>query len=306
MKNIIKKGLVSITMSMMLLVAIPTSTINANNKLNLHNHAKAVAAMNLNTGHFLYTKNANKRYAIASTTKLMTLYLTINKINHERNGWNHRVRISNNLSKMSKSPDLGNVRLVSGRKYTVRTLYRASLIASSNPSAITLGKWVGGSNHHFINMMNAQAKQWHINHQAHFVSSSGLENNDLYRYGIRYGKYHDYNRVSARAITTIASHLLKLYPNIVNDAKHRFEYMGHQKMKNENELLKGGYNYQPSLHVDGLKTGYTPLAGYCLVSTSKLPNHNHLIVTTLNDRQGSYDQARLIHKIQSNILKGQN
>ncbi|GAA6237322.1 D-alanyl-D-alanine carboxypeptidase family protein [Apilactobacillus micheneri] len=301
MKNIFKKGSILMTMGLMLFMTIPSNLIHADLKNKLHNSAKSVAAMDLKNNKFIYTKNANKRYAIASTTKLMTLYLTINKVKHERNGWNHRIKISNSLSKMSKSADLGNVKLVAGRKYTVRTLYRASLIASSNPSAITLGKWVGGSNHHFINMMNDQAKKWHINHQAHFVSSSGLENNDLYRYGIRYGKYHDYNRVSAKAITTIADHLLKLYPNIINDAKHRVEYMGHQKMKNENELLKGGYSYHKYLHVDGLKTGYTPLAGYCLVSTSKLPNHDHLILTTLNDKHGSYDQAKMIHIIQTNV-----
>lgn len=287
----------------MLFSIIPSHIIYANN---LHNHAKAVAAMDLNKDKFIYTKNANKRYAIASTTKLMTLYLTINKVKHEHDGWNHRVKISSNLSKMSRSADLGNIRLVAGRKYTVRTLYRASLIASSNPSAITLGKWVAGSNYRFINMMNDQSKKWHINRQAHFVSSSGLENNDLYRYGIRYGKYNDYNRVSAKAITIVASHLLKLYPNIIKDSKNRVAYMGHQRMKNENELLKGGYNYHKDLNVDGLKTGYTPLAGYCLVSTSKLPNHDHLILTTLDDKHGSADQAKMIQNIQTKIESENN
>ncbi|UQS84925.1 serine hydrolase [Apilactobacillus apisilvae] len=274
---------------------------NADFKTSMSNHARAAAAMDLNNHKFLYTKNASKRYAIASTTKLMTLYLAINKVQHEHNGWNQRVKISNNLSRMSKSSDLGNVRLVAGRKYTVKTLYRASLIASSNASAITLGKWVSGSNNKFIHLMNYQAKQWHLQNQAHFVSASGLENNDLYRYGIRYGKYRDYNRVSARAITNIAAKLLDLYPNIVNDAKHRIAYMGSQKMKNENELLKGGYSYDHALHVDGLKTGYTPLAGYCLVSTSKLHNRDRIIVTTLHDNSGSRDQAKMIKSINSSI-----
>ncbi|MEJ6399969.1 D-alanyl-D-alanine carboxypeptidase family protein [Nicoliella lavandulae] len=261
----------------------------------LKNSAKAAAAMDYNSGQFVYSKNGTTKYAIASTTKLMTLYLAIQKAK-QLGQWNHKVRISSSLSKMSKSSDLGNFRMNTGSYYTVHSLYKAALIASSNSAAIALGQYVAGSNNRFITMMNKQADAWDINNQAHFVSASGLENSDLYRYGFKYGSKHDYNKVSARALAIIAHHILSLYPSIVNDADHRYASLDGQTLKNENELLPGGNSYIPALKVDGLKTGYTPLAGYCLVSTSKKNNHR-LIVVTLNDKNGSHDQAKMITAI---------
>ncbi|UQS87256.1 serine hydrolase [Nicoliella spurrieriana] len=261
----------------------------------LKNNARAAAAMDANSGKFVYSKNGSKKYAIASTTKIMTLYLAIQKAK-KLGQWNHRVKISNSLVKMSRNSALGSFKMNSSSRYTVRSLYKAALIASSNSAAIALGQYVAGSNAKFISMMNKQADAWDIGSQAHFVSSSGLENSDLYPYGFRVGSRGDYNKVSARALTIIAQHLLKLYPSIVNDADHRYAKLYGQTIKNVNELLPGGYSYHSNLNVDGLKTGYTPLAGYCLVSTSTKGNHR-LIVTTLHDNTGSKDQARMIAAI---------
>ncbi|MHA8262305.1 D-alanyl-D-alanine carboxypeptidase family protein [Lactobacillaceae bacterium Melli_B3] len=268
---------------------------SAAGKKQLQNHARAAAAMNADTGEFVYDKNGSTKYPIASTAKLMTLYLAIQKA-EKLDQWDHKVKISSSLSRMSKNPVLGNFRMQPGSKYTVRTLYKATLVASSNSAAIALGEYVAGSNSNFIRLMNKQVQSWGIGNQAHFVSASGLENSDLASYGFRYGNYWDYNKVSARALTIIAQRLLTMYPAIVNEAKLRYATAAGQTLKNENGLLKGAHNYSPSLNVDGLKTGYTPIAGYCLVSTSK-KGDQRLIVTTLHDSQGSKDQKRMIAAI---------
>lgn len=124
-----------------------------------------------------------------------------------------------------------------------------------------------------------------------------LENSDLYPYYIRYGSHYDYNRVSSKSLGVIASHLLKLYPAIVNDAKmYRYHQSG-QTLRNANELLAGGLGYDVALHMDGLKTGYTPFAGNCLVSTSQLPNKNRVIIVSLHDKFNAYGQYRMYKMI---------
>ncbi len=265
-----------------------TKAMNKYNKT-----SSATYAINMDTNQVYYQKNATSKRAVASTAKIMTLYLAIQKAQTTKNGWNQKVKISRSLANMSRHHSLGSYVLKANKQYTVRNLYKASLIASSNSATIALGQWVSGTNNKFIKKMNAQVKAWGISSQARFVSSSGLENSDLYPYYIRYGSRYDYNRVSAKALAVIAANLLRLYPAIVNDAKlYRYHQSG-QTLKNANELLAGN----AALHVDGLKTGYTPLAGNCLVSTSQLPNKNRVIIVSLHDRFNAYDQSRMYKMI---------
>ncbi|UQS84861.1 serine hydrolase [Apilactobacillus apisilvae] len=259
--------------------------------------AKAAYALDMNDGHVFYRKNAYKRFPVASTAKLMTLYLAIQKAQNTRNGWNQKITMPSNLASMSHNGSLGSYKFVAGKQYSVRNLYRATVIASSNSAAIALGQWVAGSNTNFINQMNRQARDWGIGRQATFVSASGLENSDLYMYGIKYGGYYSYNKVSAKALGVIASNVLKLYPDIVNTSKIYKTKQNGQWMNNTNELLPGGLRYYPELKVDGLKTGYTPLAGNCLVSTSHLSGKDRVIIVTLNDRFSAYSQSKMYKAI---------
>ncbi|TPR13155.1 D-alanyl-D-alanine carboxypeptidase family protein [Apilactobacillus timberlakei] len=259
--------------------------------------AKAAYAFDMNDGHVFYRKNAYKRMPVASTAKLMTLYLAIQKAQSTRNGWNQKITMPNNLARMSQNRSLGSYKLTAGKQYTVYNLYRATVIASSNSAAIALGQWVAGSNTNFIKKMNHQARDWGLGRQATFVSASGLENSDLYGYGVRYGGYYAYNKVSAKALGIIASNVLKIYPDVVNTSKLYRAKQNGQWMHNTNELLKGGLRYYPELHVDGLKTGYTPLAGNTLVSTSQLPGKDRVIIVTLNDRFSAYSQSKMYKAI---------
>lgn len=112
----------------------------------------------------------------------MTLYLTKKAIDNHQISWDQKVPVDSELRKMSKSYEVGGFRIKRSKEFTVRDLYKAALIASSNPAAISLGKLVGGgSNTEFVKMMNQQSKKWGLD--ATFVSSSGLDNSDL-------GKYH--------------------------------------------------------------------------------------------------------------------
>ncbi|BAN07445.1 D-alanyl-D-alanine carboxypeptidase dacA [Levilactobacillus brevis KB290] len=244
--------------------------------------AKAAVAMNADTGKVVWSKAGNTARPIASVSKIMTLYLTLAKVNGKQSNWNHKVKItSRGLVSMSRSAACGGFKFKLGHKYTVKQLYDAAFLDSSNNAAIALGQWVSGSNAKFIKKMNAQAKAWKLG-KAHFVSASGLENSDLQYYGYRYGTANA-NMVSAKDVALIARHLITDYPRVLTDGQAGSKKVDGQLCYNYNNLLAGRKYYQASLNVDGLKTGYTPLAGYCFVGTGQMVGKHRIITVVLHD-----------------------
>ncbi|KRL46837.1 D-alanyl-D-alanine carboxypeptidase [Levilactobacillus spicheri DSM 15429] len=245
-------------------------------------YAKGAVAMDAKTGKVVWSKNANTARAIASTSKLMTLYLTLKKVNSSSGSWNDVVSTSSKgLRAMGNNASVGGFKFKSGHKYTVKELYYAAYLDSSNNAAIALGRWVAGSNAKFIKQMNAQAKAWKLGH-ASFVSASGLENSDLKAYGYSYGSANA-NKVSPKDLALIARHLITDYPRVLTDGKIGSKTVDGQLCYNYNNLLKGRKYYQASLNVDGLKTGYTPLAGYCFVGTGQKSGKHRVITVVLHD-----------------------
>ncbi|GHP14889.1 hypothetical protein YK48G_23140 [Lentilactobacillus fungorum] len=259
--------------------------------------AKEAYVMDAKTGQVLYQKNANAKRPIASLSKLMTLYLTKQAIDHHQIKWNQKVPVDHELIKMSKDGTLGGFKITRSREFTVRQLYQAALIASSNSAAIALGKLVGGGNNtEFIYKMNQQAQKWGI--KATFVSSSGLDNTDLakYHYQVPHTTAKAQNMVSASAISTVAAHLLAIFPTITQWSSQSAMKVGKQWLANSNSLLKNKVYYRKSNHVDGLKTGYTINAGLCLTTTF-WHNGRHLIATIIDSNSVFTSMDRLIQQI---------
>lgn len=245
-------------------------------------YAKGAVALDANTGKVVWAKNANHARPIASTSKIMTLYLTLKKVHSKSGSWHSIVKTnSRGLIAMGKNSSVGGFRFKAHHKYTVKELYYAAYLDSSNNAAIALGKWVAGSNAKFIRQMNAQARAWHLGH-AKYVSASGLENSDLRRYGYAYGTANA-NEVSPKDLAIVARHLITKYPRVVVDGKIGAKTVNGQLCYNYNNLLPGRKYYRASLNVDGLKTGYTPLAGYCFVGTAVRHDKHRVITVVLHD-----------------------
>ncbi|WP_341778928.1 serine hydrolase [Levilactobacillus sp. HBUAS70063] len=245
-------------------------------------YAKNAVALDYTTGKAVWSKNANTARPIASVSKLMTLYLVLDKIDNGSGKWTDIVKTSNSgLVAMGNSASCGGFKFYSNHKYTVKELYDAALLDSSNNAAIALGQWVSGSNAKFIKKMNAQAKSWNLG-KASFVSASGLENSDLKAFGYSYGKANA-NMVSAKDVALIARHLIKDYPRVLTDGSVGSKTVNGQLCYNYNNMLPGRKYYQASLNVDGLKTGYTPLAGYCFVGTGQKAGKHRVITVVLHD-----------------------
>lgn len=280
--------------SILTMSAISVSAKSANQQ---KFQAKEAYVMDAETGQVLYQKNGNTKRPIASLSKLMTLYLTKKAIDNHQISWDQKVPVDDQLRRMSKSYEVGGFRIKRSKEYTVRDLYKAALIASSNPSAIALGKLVGGGNNtEFIKMMNEQAHAWGID--ATFVSSSGLDNTDLskYHYQVPHTTSKAQNMVSAKAISTVAAKVLEIFPTITQWSKQPSMKVGNQVLANSNRLLPGSAFYHKSTHVDGLKTGFTVNAGLCITVTY-WHDGRHLIATIIDSNTLYTSMNKLISTV---------
>ena len=263
-------------------------------------YAKAYVAMDADTGKVLASHNGSSQRLVASTSKLMTIYLAVQKATKE-NAWNKKVSVSGSgLRSMGANSAVGGFQFKSGHKYTVQQLYEAAMIQSSNNAAIALGQWVSGSNSAFIKKMNSQAKSWGLSSKTKFVSASGLENDDLSPYGYwTTGSYTAGNEISAKDLATIATKLINDYPGVLGESATKSMKTDGQTLYNYNNLLPGRAFYDKSLGVDGLKTGYTPRAGYCFVGTSKKSGKDRMVTVVLHDQNEFTETAQLMKHVYS-------
>lgn len=242
--------------------------------------ARAAYVMDAQSGQVLYQQNANRRYPIASLSKLLTVYLTVKAINAGKISWDDQVPVDHDLIRLSHNSVFSSLRMKRSDKFTVRELVEAAMVASSNSAASALGDYVAGSNAAFIAAMNQQMKDWHLD--AHFISSSGLDNSDLkdYNYRLPGTGAKEENLVSAKAISVVAQQLLKADPQITQISSKRQSTVNGTAIFNENGCLKGGANYDKDSHIDGLKTGYTENAKLCYTATFTV-NGERMVATIL-------------------------
>lgn len=111
-----------------LAVSVPAS---ASSNTSPDIYAKAAIAVDAQTGQILYQKNAHQPRAIASISKLMTVYIVHHEIKQHRLAWGDKVKITSALASLSTASGLTNVPLKAGRSYTVRELVNATLVASA-------------------------------------------------------------------------------------------------------------------------------------------------------------------------------
>lgn len=231
----------------------PTAPVPvAINATKLQLAAGSVFVVDATTGTVLYEKNADQARPIASLTKIMTI-LTILK--------DHSPEESVTIPQLSgyKQGD-ALAGLVPGDTLQVKDLIAASLIPSHNDAADALAIYDSGTKEKFYGKMNTIAKEWGLS-SATFASASGLQDAG--------------NLASAKDLATIAR--LGLYNKLFSEltATKTMKVTSGQgrvyTLTTTNELLDG-------VKVFGLKTGFTPAAGQCLVTLSKINGHDIITV----------------------------
>ena len=204
------------------------------------------------TGKVLYDKDADLERAPASMTKIMSMILIMDAINNGNLKMNDDVVISEHASSMGGS----QVYLNTGETYKVKELLKSIAIASANDAVTAMAEKVGGTEDKFVEMMNNKCKELGCTH-TNFVNPHGLDAEGHFS--------------SARDMALMGTYLVNNYPEILDFTSIYEDYLQRPDgsstwLVNTNKLIRF---YQD---VDGLKTGFTETAGYCLTSTAKKNN----------------------------------
>ncbi|MFZ7177085.1 D-alanyl-D-alanine carboxypeptidase PBP3 [Streptococcus hyovaginalis] len=274
----LKKGI----LGLVVLLALSSNHVQAAEEFEAKaEHAIAVEA---DTGKILYAKDAKKPDAIASITKILTVYMVYKEIDQGNLTWDTKVDISDYPYQLTVNPDASNVPM-EDRKYTVKQLVDAAMIASANSAAIALAEHIGGSEPRFVDMMTKQLKEWGIT-DAKLVNASGLNNATLGDNIYPGSKKDEENMMSAQDVAIITRHIIEEYPELVKVSQQTSASFGDTLMTTYNYMLEGMPFYRAS--VDGLKTGTTVKAGASFVATST-ENGMRIITVVLNADKGEED-----------------
>lgn len=215
--------------------------------------ASAAVLMDADSGRVLFAKNDKKRLPMASTTKIMTCLIV-----SECLGPDDVITVT----KEAVGVEGSSIYLEEGEKLTVRELLYGLMLRSGNDAANAAAIAVSGSVDGFVCLMNLKAKSLGLE-DTHFANPSGLPAEDHY--------------TSARDLARLASYALKneLFTSVVGEKRAAISD-GKRYLVNRNKLL---FTYDGMI---GVKTGYTPEAGKCLVTAAKR-NGVTLVAVTLND-----------------------
>ncbi|GAA4070109.1 D-alanyl-D-alanine carboxypeptidase family protein [Amphibacillus indicireducens] len=224
--------------------------------------ASSVILIDAETGHVIYQENSELSLPTASMAKMMTELVVLEAIEEGQLDWDTHVSISDYAYYISHHPGYASVDLEQDRTYTVEELFHAMAIHSANGATIALAEAVSGSETLFVQQMNLRAEDLGLS-ASKFVNSTGLDNEHLGQF-FSVGTVDDTNHMSARDLATLARHLINHHP-ILLKITSQSEYLANdQEYINTNLMLSDFIPYQG---VDGLKTGYTDLAGYGFTGT---------------------------------------
>ncbi|MDD4407254.1 MAG: D-alanyl-D-alanine carboxypeptidase [Bacilli bacterium] len=257
---------------LLLLLLIPIK-VNANE---LAKSSVSSILMEQSTGKILYEKKSKEQLSPASMTKIMTLLLIMEALEKEKITINDKVLITNNAASMGGS----QVFLESGSKIKVEELIKSIAIASANDASVAMAEHIAGTSDQFIKRMNQRCKELGCT-STNFMNVHGLDENNHYS--------------SAKDMAIIARELLK-HEKILNYTSIYEEYLNKPDgtstwMVNTNKLIK----YYSGL--DGLKTGFTNEAGYCLTATA-IRNNMRLISVVMKSpttKDRSNDTVELLN-----------
>lgn len=248
-------------------------TVKAEDTLNLDS-ASAIL-IDEASGKVLYEKDADAKLPMASMTKIMSMLIIMEYINNGNLKYEDKVIISKNASGMGGS----QVFLQEGEEYKVEALLKCIAVSSANDAVVAMAEKISGSVDAFVNLMNEKAKELGLTN-THFANPHGLDSENHYS--------------SARDMAKLAQELLK-HKDILKFTSIYEDYLtkpdGSQVwLVNTNRLVRF-YD-----GVDGLKTGYTTEAGYCLTATAR-KNALRLISVVMKSSSGdarSKDTATLL------------
>nr|WP_242604559.1 D-alanyl-D-alanine carboxypeptidase family protein [Legionella fairfieldensis] len=235
-------------------------------------NAKAYILIDVNSGKIIAEKNSDEKLPPASLTKMMTLYVISNALHNEQIHLTDNVHISREAWKTGGS----RMFLKEGDQVSIEDLLKGIIVDSGNDACVAMAEHLGGSEAGFAEIMNQQAQNLGMSN-SHFTDSTGLPDNNLY--------------TTAKDLAILGRALINNFPQYYHWYKQKwFTYNG-IRQPNRNRLL-----WRDS-QVDGVKTGHTNDAGFCLVSSAKRDNMRLLAVVMGSPSESARadDSERLIN-----------
>jgi len=197
-----------------------------------------------NTNTVIAEFNSDSEIEPASMTKIMTSYVVADQIANDLISLDDQVLISEKAWRMEGS----KMFIEAGKKVSVSDLLKGIIIQSGNDASVAIAEYAGGTERGFVDLMNAYAGSLSMNNTI-FKNSTGLPDENHFS--------------SAKDLATLTSDFIKKFPDIYSLYKEKQFTFNNIKQLNRNKLL---WRDDSS---DGVKTGHTEAAGYCLVGSAK-------------------------------------
>ena len=242
---------------LILLVLFPTIAFASE----LAPNASSVIVLEPTTGEIIYERNSHERRHPASMTKIMTMLLVMEAIEKDIIKWDDMITVSENASSMGGSQIL----LETGEQMSVHDMFKGLAVASGNDAAVALAEKIAGTEEMFVKMMNDKAKELGLK-DTNFKNAHGLDEANHYS--------------TAYDMAMMAKELVKhekifeftsIYEDYLRKGTDRSFWL-----VNTNKLVRF-YN-----GVDGLKTGYTAEAGFCITATANI-NDMRIITVVMGE-----------------------
>lgn len=237
---------------------------------------KSAILIEVATGQVLYEKNPHDLLEPASMTKMMPMYLILEAIRDGRMNWEDEVTVSDYAASLGGT----QIFLEPGETMNVRDLFASVAIASANDAVTALGEKLSGTYELFVELMNDRAREFGMNDTV-FINSTGLP--------------ADGHLTTVHDMAILASRLITDFPEVTEFTALYEDYVREDSddpfwLVNTNKLIR----YVDG--VDGLKTGSTQAAGFCLAATAQRGNMRVVAVVMGADTSQNRNReiARLI------------
>ena len=240
-------------MKRLLTIIIAISLFNpllvmAKSNIKLIENAKSGILLDVDSGKIIYEKNINEKLAEASLTKMMVQLIFLEKLEEGKIKLTDKIKVSENAASFGGS----QIYLESNEEMTIEDLFKGVCVASANDATVALAEYISGSEEEFVKEMNNKAQELGLKNTI-FKNSTGLDEKGHY--------------TTAKDLATLAIELLK-HDKILEFSSIYEDYLRKDTdnkfwLVNTNKLVR---TYEGA---DGLKTGHTDDAGYCLAVTAK-------------------------------------
>lgn len=214
------------------------------------------------SGKIIFEKDKDLEVSVASLTKMVSQIIILEEVEKGNIKWSDIVTVSRNASSMGGS----QIYLSEGEKITVEDLMKGISVASGNDATLAMAEYISGSEEKFVRRMNKKVKELGLKH-TRFSNCTGLDENDHYS--------------SAYDMSIIAKELVINHPEILRFSSIYEDYL-RENTPNKFWLVNTNKLISQYSGTDGLKTGHTDLAGYCLSATTKR-NDLRLIAIVLGE-----------------------